>query len=103
MNEKIFTKDEIKSMVIPIAKNRKIDQIFLFGSYARNEANNQSDLDFCINAPQVKSLFAISGIRKDLYEAFGKDIDLITMSSLKYNTDKDFVDTVNREKELIYG
>lgn len=103
MTDRIYTKDEIRQLVIPIAKNRKIDRIFLFGSYARNEATNESDLDFCIDAPQVRSIFTISGIRNDLCEAFGKEIDLITLNSLKYNQDDAFVDSVNREKELIYG
>ena len=62
MTERVYTKDEIRQLIIPIAKNRKIDRVFLFGSYARNEATNASDLDFCIDAPQVKSIFTISSM-----------------------------------------
>ena len=103
MTDKIYTKDEIREIVKPIAINRKIDKVFLFGSYARNEATRESDLDFCIDAPLIKSLFFISGVRLDLCKAFGKDIDLITQSSLQYNKDHEFVETVNRERELVYG
>ncbi len=103
MQEKIYSKDEIRKLIKPIAQKRNIDKIFLFGSYARNEATNSSDLDFCIDAPKVKSIFAISGIRQDICEAFGKDVDIITESSLKYNDDKDFVNSIQKERELIYG
>ena len=103
MTEKIYTKAEIQRIVRPIAQNRGIDKVFLFGSYARNEATKESDLDFCIDAPSIKSLFTLSGVRMDLCRAFEKDIDLITQSSLQYNKDLAFVETVNREKELIYG
>ena len=103
MTEKIYTKDEIREIVKPIAQSRKIDKVFLFGSYARNEATKDSDLDFCIDAPSIRSLFTISGVRMDLCNAFGKDIDLITMSSLQYNKDIAFVEAVNRERELVYG
>ena len=103
MNDQVFTKAEIKTIIKPIAEKRNIDRVFLFGSYARNEAKPDSDVDICIDAPRVKSIFTLSGIRSDLYDALGKDVDLITMSSLEYNTDKAFVDSVNRDKELIYG
>ena len=103
MTDKIYTKEEIREIVKPIAINRNITRVFLFGSYARNEATRESDLDFCIDAPSIKSLFTISGVRRDLCDAFGKDIDLITQSSLQYNKDRAFVETVNRERELVYG
>ena len=103
MTNKIYTKNEIREIIIPIAKRRKIDKVFLFGSYARNEAAEKSDLDFCIDAPSVKSLFTISGIRMDLCQAFGKDVDLITESSLRHNKDLSFANTVEEERELIYG
>ena len=103
MTEKIYTREEIREIIKPIARDRKIDRIFLFGSYARNEATKDSDLDFCIDAPSIKSLFVISGVRRDLCNAFGKDIDLITQSSLQYNKDLAFVESVNRERVLVYG
>ena len=103
MTDKIYTIEEIRKIVRPIAINRNITKVFLFGSYARNEATQESDLDFCIDAPSIKSVFTISGIRRDLCNAFGKDIDLITQNSLQYNKDLAFVETVNREKELVYG
>ena len=99
----IYSKSEIKDIVKQIAEKRNIKRVFLFGSYARNEAKASSDIDFCIDAPDVKSIFAISGIRQDLCEALEKDVDLITMSSLPYNDDKLFIESLNRDKELIYG
>lgn len=45
-DEKMFTLEEIKQKSIPIAKKYGIKNLFLFGSYARGEANEESDLDF---------------------------------------------------------
>lgn len=48
MNDKIFTITDIKALVKPIAEKYNVDEIYLFGSYARNEANRNSDLDFFV-------------------------------------------------------
>ena len=48
MNDKIFTITDIKALVKPIAEKYNVDEIYLFGSYARNEANQNSDLDFLV-------------------------------------------------------
>ena len=40
----LYSIDEIKNRIIPIAKTYGIKSIGLFGSYARGEANDQSDI-----------------------------------------------------------
>ena len=102
MAKKVFTLDEIKRIIAPIARRYNVDRIYLFGSYARGEANESSDIDLCINAIAIRGLFAIGALYADLQEAFGKDVDLITVRSLKYNTDTVFVENVAREQVLIY-
>ena len=54
----------------------KIDEIGIFGSYARGEANNNSDIDVYIKL-QKSNLFLLSKIRIELEEIFGKKVDLI--------------------------
>ena len=41
----IYTIDEIAGKVRPIAEAYCIDKIYLFGSYARGEANKDSNID----------------------------------------------------------
>ena len=48
MNDKVFTIEEIVSLVKPIAEKYGIKEIYLFGSYARGEADEDSDLDFLV-------------------------------------------------------
>ena len=45
-NKKIFTIEEIKSLVKPVAEKYHADKVYLFGSYARGEADEESDLIF---------------------------------------------------------
>ena len=43
----VYTIDEIKKIIIPIAKTHGVKSISLFGSYARGEAKENSDFCFC--------------------------------------------------------
>lgn len=102
MNDKVYTIDEIKNIIAPIAKSYGVQKVFLFGSYARGEATASSDLDFCIDAPSIRDLFMLGGLYADLEDAFSKKLDLITVGSLKYNSDTRFINNLNNEQILVY-
>lgn len=44
MDNRIFTLDNITAMVKPLAEKYHVKEIYLFGSYARGEADENSDL-----------------------------------------------------------
>ena len=44
MNNNLFTIKDIKTLIKPIAEKYKVKEIYLFGSYARGEADGDSDL-----------------------------------------------------------
>lgn len=98
MSNKVYTIDEIKNIVKPIAKSYGVQRIFLFGSYARGEATSSSDLDFRVNKGALKGLFALGGLYSDLEESFDKDLDLLTTGSLE----PDFLNMIAKEEILIY-
>ena len=45
MTSNTITIEEIKKRVVPILKNYPVDKAILFGSYAKGEADNKSDID----------------------------------------------------------
>ena len=99
MSDKTYNIDEIRIIVMPIAKKYGVDRVFLFGSYARGEAGATSDLDFLIDKGQIHGL-KLAGMLGDLQEVFGKNVDLLTSacfadryghSSFKQNIEKDLV------------
>ncbi len=59
-----------------------IRSIGLFGSYARNEANQNSDIDILIDF-QGTIGWEIMDIVEDLDNLFGQEIDLVTRNSIK--------------------
>ncbi len=44
----VYTTNEIADKVRPIAEAYGIDKVYLFGSYARGEATENSDIDFYV-------------------------------------------------------
>lgn len=100
----IYSIEQIKKMVAPIVKRYNIPAIFLFGSYARGEANENSDIDFLVDTTGtgLNSLMSLGALYCDLEDAFGKRIDLITVRSIMQEpqmpSDEDFKNTVMKER-----
>lgn len=99
MSDKIYSIKEIKDIVSPIAKKYGVERVYLFGSYARGEADNNSDLDLRIDKGALKGLFMLGAMYSDLEEKFDKKLDLLTTASL----DKDFLNRIKNEEVLLYA
>lgn len=79
MIKTIFSLDEIREKLSPIATEYGVNKILLFGSYSRGTANSESDLDFYIaDKGKLHSLLELSGMILDLQERFGCEIDLLS-------------------------
>lgn len=100
----IYTIEEIRSRVLPVIQKYNIPAMYLFGSYARGEATEKSDLDFLVDTTETRltSLLSLGELYCDLEEIFQKEIDLITMGSVMQRTqtesDLSFRDTVMKER-----
>lgn len=99
MMDKIYTIDEIKSIVAPIAAAHDVDRIYLFGSYARGEATASSDIDLRVDKGRLRGLFALGALYTDLEDSLGKQLDLLTTGSL----DQKFLQRIAKEEVLIYA
>ncbi|MDO4620092.1 MAG: nucleotidyltransferase domain-containing protein [Lachnospiraceae bacterium] len=83
----IYTIDEIKIIVSSVACKYKIQSVFLFGSYARGEATEESDLDFFIIGKPDFKLSQTLAFAEDLREAFHKDVDVFEIREIIPNTE----------------
>ena len=105
----VYTQEQLSALVEPIAKKYQIPAVYLFGSYARGTADENSDIDLIIETggTEIKSLLQLSAVMLDLEQATGKTVDLITASSLRQKTDRAstlrFRDAVNRERRMLYA
>lgn len=63
-------------------KKFDVDQIILFGSYARNEAGPESDIDILIESKK-KSYDTLFYMKELLEKEFGKKVDLFYKDSIR--------------------
>lgn len=82
MSEKIYTIDEIKMMLKQILQNMPVDSVILFGSYAKNEATKDSDLDFVIDTKEQLIGFKLFSLITKIEEVFNKEIDAFEKSEI---------------------
>ncbi len=60
-----------------------ISEIGFFGSYARNEQRDDSDLDVLVTFEEPVTLFDLVRLENELTSELGVDVDLVTRDSLK--------------------
>jgi len=99
MNNRIFSIQDIKALVSPIAKKYKVQGIYLFGSYARGDANESSDLDFLVFGGENFKLTMIFSLAEELRDVLKKDVDVFEINEI--NRDSDFYHTIMRERLLV--
>lgn len=103
----VYSIDELRKRITPVAKKYNLRAVYLFGSYARNEATEDSDVDILIDrtGSSVKGL-VMGGLYNDLSESLGKGIDLLTTYALTQDGDRDrtpwFTENIMKERVPIY-
>lgn len=76
-----LTIKQIKDIVKPILNKYGIFEIYLFGSYARGEANKDSDIDIYCEKGNLNTLFKIGYVFEELKTALNKEVDLVFIGS----------------------
>ena len=99
MKNKVYSLDEIRTIVIPIARQHGVAALYLFGSYARGEATAESDIDFLMDGGEIRSLYQWAAFRLDLEEALSKSVDLLTVG----HSDQAFIHKIRKEEVMIYA
>ena len=81
INPNVLTIKQIRERIAPIMKKHNINETYLFGSYARGEANRNSDVDLYCDKGDVDTLWKLSSFSSELKEALGKDVDIVTIGT----------------------
>ncbi len=84
---------------IDILKKHGAKEIKIFGSYARGEAREDSDLDVIVefSEGERKSLLQLVGIEQELEEKLGINVDLLTPKSISPY----LIDRIEKEAKVV--
>lgn len=72
-----------RDKILEVAARHGARNVRIFGSAARGEANDQSDVDFLVEMEPGRTLLDMGGLLMDLRELLGRDIDVVTERGLK--------------------
>ena len=72
-------------------------RLAVFGSVARRDARQDSDIDLIVEAPQGTSSFGFVRFKRLLEQVLGRDVDLVEYGGLKPTLDDD----IRREAVLL--
>ena len=111
MSKKVYTIEEIKNNILKILKKYNIERAYVFGSYARNEANQDSDVDIMIaGGKKIRTLLDMTGFEIELKRALKKNVDVISEEVYSEEDDDEdgelarklFMKNVMQERVKIY-
>ncbi len=83
MTSNTISVEQIKEKTIQILRKYPVDKAILFGSYAKGEATNKSDIDLYIDTNGELRGLDFVGLLEILVDALGADIDLIDKSHIE--------------------
>lgn len=77
INNSVYTIKRIKSIIKPILNKYGITNVYLFGSYARGEAKETSDVDIYCDKGNVKTFIDQGLLEDELVAALNKKVDIV--------------------------
>lgn len=100
MSEKIYTIDEIKTILQEILRQFAVKKAILFGSYAKNTPTPKSDIDIVIDSEGKLLNISFYGLLEELVQKLQKNIDLFEISEIQINSK--LYDEIQKEGVIIY-
>lgn len=77
-----MTIKEIENKILPVLRKYHVRRASLFGSVVRGEITEESDIDLLVELPETASLLDLAGLKIDIEELLGRNVDVLTYDSL---------------------
>jgi uncharacterized protein len=72
--------------VIELSERRGAHDVRVFGSVARGEDTANSDIDLVVDLDERVSLIGLEGLRRELSDLLGAEVDVVPAATLKPGT-----------------
>ena len=95
----MLTVDEIRTIVTPLVEPFPVVRVILFGSYARGEATEKSDVDLIIDSEGALSFWELLGLIGDIVTKMPIKVDILGMDEVKK---PDLLNSISNEGVTIY-
>ena len=68
--------------LIQLCRENDVAKLGVFGSMARGDSNDQSDIDLLVEFSKRKSLLALVSLERKMSAALGRKVDLLTEAAI---------------------
>ncbi|MBR1628584.1 MAG: nucleotidyltransferase domain-containing protein [Lachnospiraceae bacterium] len=92
------TIEGIREAITPIAQEYGLKRVYLFGSYAKGTATEDSDVDLLIEKGEKLTLLGLSGIMLDAKDALNLQVDVVVRS----DPETEFPKSIKGSEILLY-
>jgi hypothetical protein len=86
MSEQIYSQAELAQIIAPLLQKYHAEQAILFGSYARHEATQSSDIDLVVIGGVAFDPTDVFCIAEELSAATGKAVDVYELREINAGT-----------------
>ena len=93
-----YTIEQLRELIAPIAKKHGVRRVALVGSYSRNQATANSDVDLHIDKPITTTLYQLAAFKEDVENRLQLPIDLVT-SDIR---DQRFLEKIKPQEVTLY-
>ncbi len=91
MRDKVYTHDELRTMILPLLDRYHMASARIFGSYARHAADADSDIDVLLVGDDDFRALDVFGVAEELHRLSGKKVDVYEISELNEGPFRDTV------------
>jgi uncharacterized protein len=88
---------KVRKQVYQIAARHGVTKVFVFGSVARGESNEISDIDFLVEMEESASALGVGAFQYEVQQLLGIRTDVIPSFALNRIEDQSFVQAVEHE------
>lgn len=96
----VYSVEEITERVRPVAEKFGLGGVYLFGSYARGDATEESDVDILVDTAGVRGMYIIEELHEGFSKALEKEVDIVPLDMLPEDRNTPSFERFIREIEL---
>ena len=101
----VLSIDAIRLMILPVVQKYGIKKATLFGSYARGEATEDSDVDLLIECDSIRNMEDYLALEGRIKNAIGKKVDLVMADALRSENTRAarrLIEHIEKDQVIIY-
>ena len=100
MVDKVYSIFEIKEKLHPIFRSYDISEAYVFGSYSRGQATEQSDIDIIVIPEEGFRPQRVCGILEEAMDVLGKEVDVYSIND--FRPDSEVLPEIMKDRVMVY-